>query len=94
MLVSVRSGRVKPDSQPPKSVLPRSAAATASTAETAAPAPGDIGSGLRRGAEAAHGAVVLHVAVDLVRNIVIHGDVIDLADGEGDAIVGLAVVRW
>src|SRR5205085_2720223 len=79
-------------------VLPLPATTAAASAETAASASagvahaGHVGSGLHHVAGAAHGAVVLHVAVDLVGHVVIDGDVIDLADGESDARRCLAVV--
>ena len=44
--------------------------------------------------QSAHGAVVLHVAVDLVRHVVIHGHVIHLADGQGDAAATCCRGRW
>ena len=40
----------------------------------------------------AHGAVVLHVAVDVIGHSVIHGDVVHLPDGQRHAMDAAAVV--
>src|SRR5882757_1046395 len=42
--------------------------------------------GIHRHAGTAHVPVVLHVAVEVVGNLLIHGDVIHLADGQGDTV--------
>src|SRR6266702_6387182 len=41
----------------------------------------------------AHIPVILHVAVEIVGNLVIHGDVVHLPDGQGDAVETAAVDR-
>ncbi len=96
MLVSVRSGSVKPDSQPPRLCSqvptnppppPPSASAAAPATPAAAGLSGHVGTRFLRGVQAAHGAIVLHVAVDLVRIVVIHGHVIHLADRQRDAVL-------
>src|SRR5450432_1185594 len=71
---------------------PEPTATAAATAPAEAALSRNIGSAFLRGAEAAHGAIVLHVAVDMVGHILVHGHVIHLADGQRDAGCGAAVV--
>jgi hypothetical protein len=42
--------------------------------------------------DAAHGAVVLHVAIDHVGNLVVDRDVVHLPDGQRDAIEAAPVL--
>ena len=72
MLGSVGSAQVNPDSQPP---MPRSQPRLRERRPEAAE-----GADLERGA--AHGRVVLHVAVEVIRDLIVYGDVIHLADGQ------------
>ena len=46
-----------------------------------------------RHARAAHVPVVLHVAVKVVRNLIVHGHVVHLADGQGDTMEAAPVDR-
>ncbi len=72
-------------------MLPLAAASAASEA-AAEPAPAaaalhrNVRAGFLHIARAAHGAVILHVAVNLVRHVVIDGHVVDLADRQCNAV--------
>src|ERR1700736_2773603 len=49
--------------------------------------------GIHGHAGTAHVPVILHVAVEVIGNLVIHGDVVHLADGQGDTVESATVDR-
>ena len=49
--------------------------------------------GIPRHHRAAHVAVILHVAIEIVGNLIVHGDVVHLADGQYDAVEAATVQR-